>query len=446
MARLSSCFGCFPCFRSQPPVTTELGPVQESGKTNPLIANSVHNSLAVSRQSPASSSLESHQDAMSATRSPDLAEEHVLCTACHSAASNSDLLPTLKKGTENFRSYASLSELKLSSLSGCHLCSLLFGVLRGSDIGSGSVQVNLFVSRSGGAWLKVGILDPGETREKIMGELSVFRNLEGRLDNPPEPASPFMFPDPSIYRNARLSKSLSHDVSAALAREWLRQCVTSHKDCALAANLATPNHGYPTRLIQVTGDENLNLRLVLTENFSKSKPPYLTLSHCWGAAKILRLLLDNLADFQHQIPFNQLPPTFREAARVTRQLGHTHIWINSLCIIQDSKADWRDESKIMGDIYANSVCTISALTALSSVQGCFAEKSPDGKETTPRNPLAFRICHLPHGLHVDCHQRLDTILQIDRSPLPLHARGFCRSGFWDPGRCTTAPGVWLGSV
>lgn len=233
-----------------------------------------------------------------------------------------------------------------------------------------------------------------------------------------------MFPDPSIYRNARLSKSLSHDFSAALAREWLSQCVTSHKDCALAANLGTPNHGYPTRLIQVTGDENLNLRLVLTENFSKSKPPYLTLSHCWGAAKILRLLLDNLANFQHQIPFNQLPPTFREAARVTRQLGHTHIWIDSLCIIQDSKADWRDESKIMGDIYANSVCTISALTALSSVQGCFAEKSPDGKETTPRNLLAFRICHLPHGLHVDCHQRLDTILQIDRSPLPLHTRAW----------------------
>ncbi|KAK4662761.1 hypothetical protein QC763_0091640 [Podospora pseudopauciseta] len=135
-------------------------------------------------------------------------------------------------------------------------------------------------------------------------------------------------------------------------------------------------------------------------------------------------LLDNLADFQHQIPFNQLPPTFREAAKVTRQLGHTHIWIDSLCIIQDSKADWRDESKIMGDIYANFVCTTSALTALSSVQGCFAEKSPDGKETTPRNPLAFRICHLPHGLHVDCHQRLDTFLQIDRSPLPLHTRAW----------------------
>ncbi|KAK4640370.1 hypothetical protein QC761_0091290 [Podospora bellae-mahoneyi] len=116
-----------------------------------------------------------------------------------------------------------------------------------------------------------------------------------------------------------------------------------------------------------------------------------------GAAKILRLLLDNLADCQHQIPFNQLPSTFREAARVTRQLGHTHIWIDSLCIIQDSKADWRDESKIMGDIYANSVCTISALTTLSSVQGLTA-------------PL-YRC---------------------------TRAHVFCRSGFWDPGRCTTA--------
>ncbi|KAK5653033.1 hypothetical protein OQA88_9319 [Cercophora sp. LCS_1] len=74
----------------------------------------------------------------------------------------------------------------------------------------------------------------------------------------------------------------------------------------------------------------------------------------------------------------------------------------------------------MGDIYANSVCTISALTARSSVEGCFAE-GPHGDE---RNPLAFRICNLPHGLHVDCHRRLDTTLRLDRAPLPLHTRAW----------------------
>ncbi|KAK3356743.1 HET-domain-containing protein [Lasiosphaeria hispida] len=257
------------------------------------------------------------------------------------------------------------------------------------------------------------------TQERSVGEISAFRRLEGRVDEP-KPDSPFVFSDPTVYHNARLSKSLSSNGSAALAREWLRQC-SSHKACSLAKMLVTPDHGYPTRLIDVGGEqeEHSRLRLVITERLG-TKPEYLTLSHCWGGAKILRLLLGNIGDFERQIPFDHLPQTFRDAAKITRQLGHRHIWIDSLCIIQDSKSDWRTESKIMGDIYANSVCTISALTARSSAEGCFAE-GPAGDE---RNPLAFRICNLPHGLHVDCPRRLGTALRLDRAPLPLHTRAW----------------------
>ncbi|KXX82092.1 hypothetical protein MMYC01_201546 [Madurella mycetomatis] len=51
---------------------------------------------------------------------------------------------------------------------------------------------------------------------------------------------------------------------------------------------------------------------------------------------------------------------------------------------------------------------------------CFAE-GPNGDEW---NLLAFQICNLPHGLHVDCHRRIDTALQLDHSPLPLHTRAW----------------------
>ncbi|KAK1502880.1 hypothetical protein CTAM01_04869 [Colletotrichum tamarilloi] len=35
-----------------------------------------------------------------------------------------------------------------------------------------------------------------------------------------------------------------------------------------------------------------------------------------------------------------LSKTFQDAVLVTRRLGIKYIWIDSLCIIQDSKLDW----------------------------------------------------------------------------------------------------------
>lgn len=56
-----------------------------------------------------------------------------------------------------------------------------------------------------------------------------------------------------------------------------------------------------------------------------------------------------------------LPKTFKDAIKLTRQCGVRHLWIDSLCIIQDSITDWAAESSTMGDVYQNSVCNISAM-------------------------------------------------------------------------------------
>jgi hypothetical protein len=50
--------------------------------------------------------------------------------------------------------------------------------------------------------------------------------------------------------------------------------------------------------------------------------------------------------------------------------------------VQDSKDDWESESAVMGEIYRGSTCTISALGAKNSHDGCF----------TVRNPLISRPC------------------------------------------------------
>jgi hypothetical protein len=64
-----------------------------------------------------------------------------------------------------------------------------------------------------------------------------------------------------------------------------------------------------------------------------------------------------------------LPPTYQDAIKVTRRLGLQFIWIDSLCIVQDSVEDWGHESGRMVDIYKNCFLNISALSAANSTEG-----------------------------------------------------------------------------
>lgn len=50
----------------------------------------------------------------------------------------------------------------------------------------------------------------------------------------------------------------------------------------------------------------------------------------------------------------------QDAVTVTRALGIRYLWIDSLCIIQDSRDDWSREASKMSGIYRNAVVTIAA--------------------------------------------------------------------------------------
>lgn len=97
----------------------------------------------------------------------------------------------------------------------------------------------------------------------------------------------------------------------------------------------------------------------------------MTLSHCWGPIynQPLKLLKRNLTRFESSIPRSLLPRSFKDAIRVTKALGYRFLWIDSLCIIQDSPDDMTRELKIMSLIYQHSVLTIAAADTPSSHHG-----------------------------------------------------------------------------
>jgi hypothetical protein len=139
----------------------------------------------------------------------------------------------------------------------------------------------------------------------------------------------------------------------------------------------------PTRVLDVGTASNPRLRLQVND---KSSPisPYVTLSHCWGKIQIKRLTKINISQLAECIDVNELTKTFQEAIIIARRLGVKFLWIDSLCIIQDSIKDWDKESSAMGDVYKNALCNIAATAAPNGHTGCFLE----------RNPLLARTCRL----------------------------------------------------
>jgi len=70
-----------------------------------------------------------------------------------------------------------------------------------------------------------------------------------------------------------------------------------------------------------------------------------------------------------RISVEDLPHTFRDAIRVTRELDKRYLWIDSLCIIQGEGGDWETESKKMEAVFKGTYCTIAATSAEDSNKG-----------------------------------------------------------------------------
>ena len=198
-------------------------------------------------------------------------------------------------------------------------------------------------------------------------------------------------------------------------KAWIESCSANHEVCGIGRKLNSSQKNFPTRLLQIDNMKNISLKT--TEGLSPDTN-YVTLSHCmyisqsdhasrgtsfvgflttsysamnplnlpavfsndplsvmltprfagWGTNPIIRLLKETHSSFSLSIPWPLLPRTFQHAIDLTQTLGFDYIWIDSLCIIQDSKEDWQKESARMGDVYSQSHVNIAA-TASSDGSG-----------------------------------------------------------------------------
>jgi hypothetical protein len=129
----------------------------------------------------------------------------------------------------------------------------------------------------------------------------------------------------------------------------------------------------PTRLINVgtLADEGIHTEpsLAETKDISDLQITYASLSHCWGATPHLTTTTKTFSERKMAIPMSSLPKTFSDAVKITRSLKLQYLWIDSLCILQDSVEDWDIESSRMGLVYNNAVVNIAALAAADGTKG-----------------------------------------------------------------------------
>jgi serine/threonine protein kinase len=222
---------------------------------------------------------------------------------------------------------------------------------------------------------------------------------------------------PGVERPALLGGQDEHE-SFEIAKTWLRDCSKNHETCRPEASTAKV---LPTRLIDIRpiGLTRSSVRLLNSSELPLESCPaeYAAISHIW-TDQDLTLSTQRLQSMQDNLPREELPKALNDAIAVADRIGHRYIWVDSLCVIQDSAEDKRRECAMMASTYRNAVLTIVAdatdtssavrQTSLPVIFPIDWEAPGFAWDTRPwclqERLLCGRLLHLTSGqMYWDCH-------------------------------------------
>jgi hypothetical protein len=169
-------------------------------------------------------------------------------------------------------------------------------------------------------------------------------------------------PSSRYFRTRDVNPAVGSASAYGQAHCWIRECTESHVDCPRRKVGKLPTRVVDVQPLNANGDS----RLLITNELEAE---YATLSYCWGSEQPAALTAERLPKYVESIPMSSMPQTIRDAITVIRELGLRYLWIDALCIVQDSKEDKRTEISKMRQIFKHSLLTISAANARSVHQG-----------------------------------------------------------------------------
>lgn len=164
---------------------------------------------------------------------------------------------------------------------------------------------------------------------------------------------------PSIGTARHVAAAADDSECLEIIRTWVSDCSWKHPRCKKTSSEVLPDRvvfvgsGSDPRLVEPRG----------------ARGRYIALSHRWGGQLPMRLTKDTFDEFKCSIPFSKFPKSFQDAIRICRALAIEYIWIDSICIMQDSSDDWDIQGSKMDQVYANCWLAIAADAAMDCHAG-----------------------------------------------------------------------------
>ncbi|PVH67380.1 HET-domain-containing protein, partial [Cadophora sp. DSE1049] len=181
----------------------------------------------------------------------------------------------------------------------------------------------------------------------------------GLISNITDDGQNVQFPNDSTLLEGRVVNQSGVDWS--LVKLWINLCHDSHDPECYPQKLNVDN---PFRVIDVN-----DLCLVQIDG----EVEYAALSYVWGKREQLELKEGNYTQFHQSNAFadikHRIPDTIKDAITACLKLDVKYLWVDALCIQQDSKDDKDRLIAIMDQVYAGAVLTLVAADGEDSWSG-----------------------------------------------------------------------------
>ncbi|KAK7050860.1 hypothetical protein VNI00_004971 [Paramarasmius palmivorus] len=238
-----------------------------------------------------------------------------------------------------------LFQTKISAGQGCTWCILLAaGLAQQQDPPEDTQQIKIHV-RFYRALFSSGSLVGGQSMAVRVGRTQWLNNMHRYIyADADDPCS-------SEVHARNLITNLRSPETYRLVHENVSECAKNHGQCT------KPHEGnLPSRVISCIDPEHP--KLIETKRQLGS---YVVLSYVWGESQPHQSTTSNLQTYIHQgIPIDSVPQTIRDAIWITHACGHQYLWVDSFCIVQDSREDKLREISQIPHIFSNAYFTIIA--------------------------------------------------------------------------------------
>jgi hypothetical protein len=206
------------------------------------------------------------------------------------------------------------------------------------------------------------------------------------------------------------ARELDNEVNTARAAKqihaWLTQC-DQHEKCGPIKPFLLPS-----RVIEVSPEVHPKFpRLFETKG---AVDYYAALSYCWGPNQTGLTKINNIDSRFQRLDMSTLSRSIQDAIITTRKIGIKYLWIDALCIIQDSIDDKVIELASMCRTYQNATVTIVAASANSANQGFLEDRYPP----KPSTQIPFWS---PDGKLSSVSLRLEDRYDDEREPINTRA-------------------------